>query len=66
MRVVTKGYRLHTLGIPRQPDLGTWIHMLPIKDYLLGVEERKLCQQLSMAFFWVIYLQLHPDGAEMN
>ena len=66
LSVVRTFYDQYNLGIPVQPSIGTWIHSIPIRQEILRDNEIKLCQQLTVSFFWAVYAQSLKRGKSTN
>jgi len=52
--------------MPKRSSLPTWIHSLPVARHLLRENEIKLCQKMTVAYYWGFYGQLPKKRDPMN
>lgn len=50
-------YKIHNLGSAKRPITDNWIHSIPVGFHLLRENEIRLCEKLTVSFYWAAYSQ---------
>jgi len=59
-------YGKYNLGTPKRPPVPTWIHSIPVAESLLQGNELRLCQKLTVSYYWAAYGQFLKKRNPLN